>query len=75
MGQRSVYPSSNPKLVIDHNLRKCYVQLDIDDPKWTATISLVDELLGGTTNPAESRKRFADGLQKIEDEAKKAERG
>jgi|SRR5436309_6461042 len=60
------YPSGRPRLVLDHESRECYVSLKVEDPVWSATIALVDELLSETKNPAEARKRFADGLRKIE---------
>jgi len=63
---RSAYPSGKPRLVLDHGNRKAYVDLELKDPTWSATIALVDELLEQTSNPFEARKRFGDGLRKIE---------
>jgi|SRR5437667_485451 len=63
---RSAYPAGKPRLVLDHSSRKCYVDLEVRDPTWSATISLVDELLAQTANPLETRRRFAEGLRKIE---------
>ncbi len=64
--ERSAYPAGTPRLVLDHLKRKCWVDVEMDDPAWSATISLVDELLEQTANPAEARKRLAEGLRKIE---------
>jgi hypothetical protein len=64
--ERSGYPAGKPRLVLDRASRKCYVDLEVRDPIWSATIALVDELLAQTTNPFEARRRFAEGLRKIE---------
>ncbi len=64
--ERSSYPAGTPRLVLDHVRHKCWIDAEMDDPVWSATISLVDELLEQTTNPTEARKRLAEGLRKIE---------
>jgi hypothetical protein len=63
---RSAYPAGKPRLVLDHATRKAYVDLQVENPTWSATIALVDELLEQTKNPMEARRRFAEGLRKIE---------
>jgi hypothetical protein len=65
-GARSAYPGGKPRLILDHANRKCYVDLNVRDPVWSATVALVDELLSETKNPSEARRRFAEGLRKIE---------
>jgi hypothetical protein len=63
---RSAYPAGKPRLVLDHATRKAYVDLQVENPTWSATIAFVDELLEQTKNPLEARRRFAEGLRKIE---------
>jgi hypothetical protein len=63
---RFAYPAGQPRLVVDRAGRKCYVDFKVENPTWSATIALVDQLLAQTTNPSEARRKFAEGLRKIE---------
>jgi hypothetical protein len=66
---RAAYPSSRPRMVIERPDGKARVELDVDDPYWLALAALVDNLLGECSDAANLRKRFADGLTRLDGHA------